>query len=106
MTARHYPFRRYGGAAVHTLPHSRYLIFHLKSPKASVDCVQYVVSLVSAPPPIEAGNNNPVGTGEVRTPVQLEAVVHTLATRASIPAQVVISVSHGYLDRVAMERRE
>lgn len=53
----------------------------------AVDGVQDVVSLVATPPPVEAGNNNPMRAGEVRAPVELEAIAHLLAARAGVPAQ-------------------
>lgn len=69
------------------LPHGRYLIFHLEGPEAAVDGVQDVVSLVAAPPPVEAGHNNPMRAGEVSAPVELEAIVHLLAAGAGVPAR-------------------
>lgn len=68
------------------LPHGRYLILHLEGPEAAVDGVQDFVSLVATPPPVEAGDNNPVRAGEVRTPVELEAIAHLLAAGAAVPA--------------------
>lgn len=70
----------------HTLPDSCYLIFHFERPKASVDCVHDFITLVSASPSIKAGDNNLMWTGEVRSPVQLETIVHPLTAGASIPA--------------------
>lgn len=69
------------------LPHGSYLIFHLEGPKATVDGVQDVISLVAAPPPVKTGNNNPMRAGEVCAPVELEAIAHLLAARAGVPAQ-------------------
>lgn len=50
--------------------------------------MHYFVTLVTASPSIEAGDDDPVGTGEVRPPVQLEMIVHLLTAGASVPAQV------------------
>lgn len=80
----------------HTLPHSCYLIFHFERPKASVDWVHYFITLVSASPSIKTGDNNPMWTGEVCAPVQLETIVHLLTTGATIPAQVSDSIYHQY----------
>lgn len=74
----------------HTLPHSWYLIFHFVRPKALVDWMHYFVSLVTASPSIKAGDDDAVWAGEVRAPVQLEAIVHPLTTGPPIPAQVSI----------------
>lgn len=71
----------------HTLPHSCDLIFHFKCPKALVDWVQNLITLVTASPSIKAGNDNPVWTRQICGPVQLETVVHVLTAGASIPAQ-------------------
>lgn len=76
------------------LPHGRYLIFHLEGPKAAVDGVQDVVSLVAASPPVEAGHNNPMRAGEVCAPVELEAIVHLLAAGAAVPARAQSTRQH------------
>lgn len=78
----------------YTLPHSCYLILHFERPQAAVDRVQDLVTLVPASSSIEAGENDPMRTGEIRAPVQLEAMVHPLTAGASIPAQVRHSMYH------------
>lgn len=72
----------------HTLPHSCYLILHFERPKALVDSVHYFITSVAGSPSIKAGDNDPVWTGEVSAPVQLETIVHLSTTGAGIPAQV------------------
>ena len=72
----------------HTLPHSCYLILHFERPKALVDGVHYIVALVTGSPSVKAGGDDPVWTGEVRAPVQLEAIVHLLTAGATVPARV------------------
>ena len=78
----------------YTLPNRSYLILHFECPQAAIDCLQDLVTLVSASSSIEAGENDPMRAGEIRAPVQLEAMVHPLAAGASIPAQVHHSVYH------------
>lgn len=72
---------------IQCLPDSCYLILHFKSPKAPVDCVHYCIALVTTSPSIKAGENDPMWTGEVRAPVELETIVHSLAAGASVPTQ-------------------
>lgn len=81
-----------------TLPHRCKLIFHFKRSQAPVDWVQYFVALVTASPSIEAGDDDPVWAGEVRAPVQLEAIVHPLTTGATVPAQVINSILSSNVD--------
>ena len=87
-----WPFR-------HTIPHSRHLILHFKRPKALVDCVQYCIALVTASPSIEAGDDDPMWAGQVRAPVELEAIVHPLTAGAPVPAQVSNGVSDNTVKR-------
>lgn len=84
----------------HTLPHSCYLIFHFKSPKALVDWVQYLIALVTTSPSIKAGNDNPMWTREVRAPVHLKTIVHPLTAWPTIPAQDSNSRYHHMLTKV------
>lgn len=65
--------------------------------------MQDVVSLVAAAPPVEAGNNNPMRAGQVRAPVEPEAIAHLLAARAGVPAQAHNTRQHPTRERAALQ---